>query len=109
MNTSLHIGGLFAVGFDDACRYMLAVSHSGRGVYDTGTWVKVSRDATVVFPENGRISGIGPIERSLIVVQEKDYGAETLEGISPNNKFRYRYEDGILYITATANQVVKGS
>jgi hypothetical protein len=34
----LHVGGLVAVAFDETGRYLLTVSHAGRGVFDTATW-----------------------------------------------------------------------
>lgn len=68
--TYLHLGGLVAVGFDPAERFLLVVSHSGRGVFDTNTWQRVARDALLAYPNKGYVGGIGPIEGVAIAVTE---------------------------------------
>ena len=98
MIASLHIGGLFAIGFDELCKYMITVSHSGRGVYEVEGWNKVARDLTVVYPMNGEIRGIGPLENIIIKVQGKDCDADKLSGKSPDGKYIFEYDDGILAI-----------
>jgi hypothetical protein len=39
----LLVGGLVAMGFDNTGKYLLTVSHSGRGVFVTETWKPVAR------------------------------------------------------------------
>lgn len=68
----LFVGGLVAVGFDASEQYLLAVSHSGRGVFRTADWVRVARDSTLAYPENGIAVGIGPIRGMTIPVTELD-------------------------------------
>src|SRR5438270_11848300 len=68
--TLLHVGGLVAVGFDPTARYLLTVSHSGRGVFDTVSWNRVARDVSIAYPENGVVEGIGPIAGQRIKVRE---------------------------------------
>ncbi|MEX0726212.1 MAG: hypothetical protein WD065_08085 [Planctomycetaceae bacterium] len=62
MTKHLFIGGLVAAGFDASGAYLLTVSHSGRGVFETTTWERVARDIHLAYPENGRAIGIGPID-----------------------------------------------
>jgi hypothetical protein len=72
--TSIHlpIGGLVAVGFDPTERYLLVVTHSGRGVFDTHSWKRVARDHGLAYPDQGRAVGIGPIDDLVIPVVELD-------------------------------------
>ncbi len=58
MEATLHIGGLVAAGFDPSGRFLLTVSHDGRGVYDTNNWERVARDYDLAYPENGYAIGI---------------------------------------------------
>ena len=37
-NKYLSVGGLVAMGLDETGNYLLTVTHSGRGVFDTRTW-----------------------------------------------------------------------
>jgi hypothetical protein len=81
----------------------LTISHSGRGVFDTATWERVARDSRLAYPENGRASGIGPIQAVSIPVHEIDYNTEQLRFSSPDGKLSFMYEEGTLTITdATA-------
>jgi hypothetical protein len=73
MRTYLAIGGLVAAGFDASGAYLLTVTHSGRGVFSTGTWERVARDYTIVYPESGASVGIGPIGGQTIHVTEMDF------------------------------------
>jgi hypothetical protein len=50
-----------AIGVDRAERFLLTVSHSGRGVFSTGTWERVARCREVVYPADGWCTGIGPL------------------------------------------------
>jgi len=74
----LHVGGLVAVGVDRSGRYLLTVSHAGRGVFDTSTWHRVARDATLAYPVDGHAIGIGPLAGQTIPVKEIDYDTSTL-------------------------------
>lgn len=74
----LHIGGLVAVGVDSTGRYLLTVSHSGRGVFDTRTWQRVARDPALAYPVDGQVMGIGPLAGQEIVVKEIDYDTGTM-------------------------------
>jgi hypothetical protein len=69
----LHVGGLVAVGVDPTGQYLLTVSHSGRGVFDTNTWQRLARDVELKYPVDGRAEGIGPLAGQVIPVQEIDY------------------------------------
>jgi hypothetical protein len=51
------------MGFDASGEYLLTISHSGRGVFSTRTWERVSRDPELVYPEGGFGLGIGPIKK----------------------------------------------
>ena len=92
----LFVGGLVAMGFDATGKYLLTVSHSGRGVFSTDTWERVARDATVAYPADGRAVGIGPIDGQLIGVVERDESRERIEIQSPDGRHRLVGEsDGI--------------
>ena len=71
MPKHLFIGGLVAAGFDTAGKYLLTVSHSGRGVFSTATWERVARDASVIYPDAGTIAGIGPLDGISVPVQAR--------------------------------------
>ena len=62
MPQGVHIGGLVAVAFDPTGEYLLAISHSGRGVFSTRTWERLARDYEPAYPINGKSTGIGPIQ-----------------------------------------------
>jgi hypothetical protein len=68
----LHIGGLYAVGFDTSETFLLTISHSGRGLFSTSDWNRVARDYALAYPENGRGVGIGPIIGRIVNVTEID-------------------------------------
>ncbi len=59
------IGGLTELGFDESGRYLLVVSHQGRGVIDLQTLKKVARDydEQAAYGQHGNktVEGIGPI------------------------------------------------
>ena len=73
MKKHIAIGGLVAAGFDTSAAYMLVVSHAGRGVFSTATWDRVARDHTVVYPDDGHVIGIGPLDGVRIPVKELNY------------------------------------
>jgi hypothetical protein len=101
MPTYLNIGGLVAAGFDESGRYLLVVSHSGRGVFSTDTWVQVARENALAYPEKGRATGIGPIAGQPILVTEKNYDTDELNLVSPDGRFRLSYQSGTLTIAST--------
>lgn len=99
----LHIGGLIAVGFDPAESYLLAISHSGRGVFCTNTWQKVARDTELAFPEDGHGFGIGPISGMKIPVIEmywQTYSERQI--VSPSGRFQLHCESSGIAATELA-------
>ena len=98
MKQHLFVGGLVAAGFDPAGRFLLTVSHAGRGIFSIGNWVRVARDSSRVYPENGQIMGIGPLEGMLIpVVEHYDEPPFCFE--SPDGTYAFEYEDGTITVT----------
>ena len=97
--TYLHVGGLVAIGFDAASRYVLTVSHSGRGVYDTRTWERVARDGERAYPEDGSVAGIGPLAGQLLTVTELNYETGELDVVSPDRAFRLFYTEGMVSVS----------
>jgi hypothetical protein len=96
MKIHIVIGGLVAAGFDASGAYLLTITHSGRGVFSTGTWKRVARDYSVVYPEAGKSAGIGPIEGQVIGVTEMDYQKGALRLTSADGKITLDCEsDGI--------------
>ena len=98
MKRHLNIGGLVAAGFDTSGEYLLAVSHSGRGVFSTQTWERVSRDNEISYPENGVAIGIGPIEGQPIAVAEIDHQTGKLDLISRDQRFSLGYNEGMIEV-----------
>lgn len=103
MTTCLNIGGLVAAGFDNSGKYLLTISHSGRGVFEADTWSCVARDHELAYPVAGCAIGIGPLAGQSISVVEKDYQADELRLISPGGLFDLFYECGTLSISKRAN------
>ncbi len=97
----LHVGGLVAIGFDPSGRYVLTVSHSGRGVFDTLTWQRVARDPALAYPEDGEAVGIGPLAGQRIKVSELDYDSETLHVVSPGGDYALSYGEGMIDVAST--------
>ena len=92
----LLVGGLVAMGFDATGKYLLTVSHSGRGVFSTETWERVARDAVLAYPVDGKAVGIGPIDGQVIGVVERDESRDRIEIQSPDGKHRLVGEsDGV--------------
>src|SRR5437879_4123414 len=103
MTKNIFIGWLVAAGFDPTGAYLLAVSHSGRGVFATASWERVARDTHVAYPENGHAVGIGPIDGVPVPVKEIDYDTGRLRFSRPDGKLSFEYGEGALTITdATA-------
>jgi hypothetical protein len=84
----LFVGGLVAMGFDPSGRFLLTVTHSGRGVFATETWERVARDLTLAYPDAGKAVGIGPIDGQVIDVQERDERRDQIVMQSPDGRFR---------------------
>jgi hypothetical protein len=92
----LLIGGLVAMGFDSEGKYLLTVSHSGRGVFSVGTWERVARDTALAYPNLGRAIGIGPIDGQEIDIVERDEKRERIEIDSPDGEWHLVGEsDGV--------------
>jgi hypothetical protein len=85
--SQLFIGGLVAMGFDATGKYLLTVSHSGRGLFLSGTWERVARDFALAYPENGKAIGIGPIAGQIIHVLERNENNERIEMRSADGKY----------------------
>ena len=83
---TLFIGGLVAMGFDQTGKYLLTVSHSGRGVFATDRWERVARNSELAYPENGEAIGIGPIDGQAIPVLERDEMNEQIRMDSPDGR-----------------------
>ena len=103
MKKHLFIGGLVAAGFDPTGAYLLAVSHSGRGVFETTSWVRVARDSNLAYPKNGYAIGIGPIDGVTILVSEIDYNTGQLQFSSPDGKWSFEYDEGTLTINGPSD------
>jgi hypothetical protein len=84
----LFVGGLVAMGFDPSGKFLLTVTHSGRGVFATETWERVARDPALAYPDDGKAVGIGPIDGQVIDVQERDERREQIVMQSPDGRFR---------------------
>ena len=78
---------------------MLTISHSGRGVYQTGTWDRFARDIELAYPENGFGIGIGPIADLQVPVTEINYETGGLELHTPDKLFNIHYSEGTVTIT----------
>ena len=90
------IGGFVAMGFDPSGSWLLTVSHSGRGVFSAGSWQRVARDPTVLYPKDGAIQGIGPLAGTQVEVVSRNERHEQVTLQSPNGKFHLVGEsDGI--------------
>lgn len=98
MKTQIAIGGLVAAGFDASGRFLLVVSHAGRGVFDVGSWERVARDSSVVYPEGGVSVGIGPIDGEKIRVQLLDPKTDGLSFTSADGKLALHYDSGTLTV-----------
>ncbi len=84
----LFVGGLVALGFDATGKFLLTISHSGRGVFAVGTWERVARDAKLAYPEAGKAVGIGPIDGQVFPVLERDETRAQITMNSPDGRFQ---------------------
>ncbi len=97
----LHIGGLVAVGFDASGSYLLAITHSGRGVFSTRTWERVARNTELAYPVGGAGVGIGPIDGQPIPVTEMNYDTGNMRVVGPGGRFVLECESsGIAVVEA---------
>src|SRR5690349_18250273 len=95
-DTFVLVGGLVAMGLDPTGRYLLVVSHSGRGVFEVSDWRRVARDAAVGYPHEGRIEGIGPLAGISVPVVQRDQIVETIRIRTPDGRLDLLGEsDGI--------------
>src|SRR5215467_2264320 len=101
MMKHLFIGGLVAAGLDRTGVFLLAVSHSGRGVFSTTTWERVARDSEGAYPKDGYAIGIGPIQGERIPVTEMQHDTEELRFSSPDGRLSFQYNSGTLTVTDT--------
>lgn len=95
----LHIGGLVAVGFSVDGQYLLAISHSGRGVFSTSQWTRLWRDTELCYPADGLGIGGGPMQGQTVRVVEISSDQEPVEVSSPCNQcLLHCASDGITII-----------
>jgi hypothetical protein len=100
MITNVFIGGMVAGAFDESGKYLLAVSHAGRGVFETSTWERVARDTELAYPKKGLAVGIGPLAGVTLKVHEIDYATGVLEFTSPDGAWLLHYTEGTLTISS---------
>ena len=99
--TTLHVGGVVAIGLDPSGSYALVVSHSGRGVFDTHSWQRVARDPEPAYPDDGEADGIGPLAGQRLKVSEINHDDGTLYVLDPNGDFVMSYAEGTIDVTST--------
>ena len=102
----LFVGGLVAMGFDATGKYLLTVTHSGRGVFAVGTWERVARDATLTYLDAGKAIGIGPIDGQTIEVQERDERRDRIAMNSPDGRFQLLGDSEGIAITESGAALV---
>jgi len=94
--THLLVGGLVAMGFDPSGKFLLTVSHSGRGLFAVGTWERIARDPAVLYPTQSAIQGIGPLAGVSVSLHERNERIEQIVIRSPDGRFELLGEsDGI--------------
>jgi hypothetical protein len=76
------------MGFDVTGKFLLIVTHSGRGVFAFATWEPLARDPKLAYPEAGKAIGIGPIDGQIIDVFERDERKEQISMKSPDGRFQ---------------------
>jgi hypothetical protein len=97
---TLNVGGVVAIGFDPTGRFVLVVSHSGRGVFDSRTWERVARDPAIAYPEAGEAVGIGPLAGQRLKVVELNYDDGTLHVDSPRGDCAMSYSEGTIDVSS---------
>ncbi len=103
MTKNLFIGGMVAGGFDATGKYLLAISHAGRGLFTVGDWERVARDGALTYPDAGVAIGIGPIAGEKIAVREIDHGTGVLAFTSPDGRWSLRYSEGTLAVSSASD------
>jgi hypothetical protein len=88
------------MGFDQTGRYLLAISHNGRGLFDSATWKRVARNDAKAYPIQGIGIGIGPVEGERIKVAEIDYDTGVLELEWPTGGLNLRYQSGMITVSS---------
>lgn len=72
LNKTFMVGGLIGVGFGANDRYLLVISHDGRGIIDCETLEKVGRDPDSSYEwldeSSLNAEGIGPLEGEIVPV-----------------------------------------
>ncbi len=102
MGRYLHIGGLVAVGFDPSGSYLLVITHSGRGVFSTGTWERVARSTELAYPVGGVGVGIGPIAGQAIPITEMNYDIGEMRVVGPGGRFILECESSGIAVVGPA-------
>ena len=83
-------------GFDSTGEHLLAISHSGRGLFSAKTWMRIARDASLAYPEGGTGIGIGPIDGQQIPVTVMPFDIGQITVTSPDGRIILNCEsDGI--------------
>jgi len=95
----ISIGGVVAAGCDPNMEYLITVSHSGRGVFSLDSFERVARDYSVIYPDDGTIEGIGPLDGVSVPVTEIDYDSGKLEFQSADSALSFVYESGTFSIS----------
>ncbi len=80
-------GGLVGLAINSEEKYLLVVTHSGRGVYDLNSGDRIARDYEVIYPNNSKIDGIPPFSQKSIQLNEYDFEND-LVFHSPSGKLK---------------------
>jgi len=91
-----------ALAFDPDEKYLFVVTHSGRGVYDLINGERIARDYQVIYPDEGIIPGIGPLEGIMVNVQEYDF-VNDMTIISKTERYRAISESSYIRIEELIN------
>jgi hypothetical protein len=89
---------LVAAGFDASGDYLLAITHSGRGVFSTSTWERVARDNTLAYPKAGFGVGVGPIAGQTIPVTQMDFQKGAMHLTSLDGKITLDCESSVISV-----------
>ena len=93
----IHIGGFVAMAVDPNEAYLLVVTHAGRGVFELASGKRIARDASVLYPSNGCILGIGPFSGQNVSVVEYDFETPC-ELVTQSNQYRIVAESSEIYV-----------
>lgn len=123
LHKSLSVGGTTSVGIDPSSRYLVVVSHSGRGLFKLSDGSRVARDSEVFGPWyfGAVCEGFGPLhgvripiygfghKTPAVILQELErnqieFSLEDLRGVAMSTDRKYLgigYTDEIqIYITS---------